>query len=105
VRDRASYAFALVSVAAAVEVTDGRIREVAVALGGVAHKPWRAHRAEAVLVDARPTTAAFEAAAAEELTDAHPLDGLDGGNGFKVRLAARTLVAALRDLTAQGAPQ
>jgi xanthine dehydrogenase YagS FAD-binding subunit len=105
VRDRASFACALVSVAAAVEVADGRIRAVRIALGGVAHKPWRAHRAEAVLLDARPTEEAFQASAAAELTDARPLDGLDGGNGFKVRLAARTLVAALRDLTDQGAPQ
>jgi xanthine dehydrogenase YagS FAD-binding subunit len=105
VRDRASFAFALVSVAAAVEVTDGRIRGARVALGGVAHKPWRAHRAEAVLRGARPTEETFQAAAAAELTDARPLDGLDGGNDFKVQLTARTLVAALRDLTDQGAPQ
>jgi xanthine dehydrogenase YagS FAD-binding subunit len=105
VRDRASFAFALVSVAAAVDIAEGRIRGVRIALGGVAHKPWRAHRAEAVLRDARPSEDAFQAAADAELTDARPLDGLDGGNGFKVRLTARTLVAALRDLTDQGAPQ
>jgi xanthine dehydrogenase YagS FAD-binding subunit len=105
VRDRASFAFALVSVAAAIEVTDGRIQDVRIALGGVAHKPWRAHRAEAALLGAQPTEEAFQAAADDELTDARPLDGLDGGNGFKVRLTARTLVATLRDLTTQGAPQ
>ncbi|TDV48001.1 FAD binding domain-containing protein [Actinophytocola oryzae] len=102
VRDRASFAFALVSVAAAVEVADGRVRDVRIALGGVAHKPWRARRAEAALRGARPTAEAFEAAAVEELADARPVEGLEGGNAFKVRLATRTLVAALRDLTDRG---
>jgi xanthine dehydrogenase YagS FAD-binding subunit len=106
VRDRASYAFALVSVAAAVEL-DGRgwITDARVALGGVAHVPWRAHRAEAVLRGAEPTEETFLAAAEAELVEARPLDGLDGGNGFKVPLATRTLVATLRELTGRGAPQ
>jgi xanthine dehydrogenase YagS FAD-binding subunit len=99
VRDRASYAFALVSVAAAIELDVDRISDVRIALGGVAHKPWRAHRAEAVLRGAQPLEETFEAAAAAELADARPLDGVDGGNGFKTTLAARTVVAALRDLT------
>lgn len=101
VRDRASYAFALVSVAAVVEVTDGRIRATRVALGGVAHRPWRAHRAEAVLRNAPPTEEVFQSAAAAELTDARPLDGPDGGNAFKIQLTARTLAAVLRHLTAE----
>jgi xanthine dehydrogenase YagS FAD-binding subunit len=105
VRDRASYAFALVSVAAAVEVADGRIQDVRIALGGLAHRPWRARRAEDVLRGARPAQDTFGAAAAAELADAVPLDGVDGGNGFKIRLAERTLVATLRGLTDQGAPQ
>lgn len=99
VRDRASYAFALVSVAAVVDLDGDRIRSARIALGGVAHRPWRAHRAEAALRGAPATEEAFRAAAAEELAAAEPLSGLDGGNAFKVTLAARTLVATLRDLT------
>ena len=99
VRDRASYAFALVSVAAAIEVDDDRISAVRVALGGVAHKPWRAHRAEEVLRGAPPAEETFRAAAEAELADARALDGIDGGNGFKIPLVTRTLVATLRDLT------
>ncbi|GAB3429350.1 FAD binding domain-containing protein [Actinophytocola sediminis] len=99
VRDRASYAFALVSVAAAVDLDGGRIREARIALGGVAHKPWRAGKAEAVLRGAEPSDETFQAAAAAELADARPLAGIDGGNDFKITLAARTMVATLRDLT------
>ncbi|SFW70283.1 FAD binding domain-containing protein [Amycolatopsis australiensis] len=101
VRDRASYAFALVSVAAAVDVRDGELADVRIALGGVAHKPWRAHRAEDVLRGGRPGDALFRAAAEAELADARPLDGVDGGNAFKIPLVARTLNAVLRDLTAE----
>jgi xanthine dehydrogenase YagS FAD-binding subunit len=99
VRDRASYAFALVSVAAAVEVADGAVRDVRIALGGVAHRPWRAYRAEEALRGAPATTDSYRAAAEAELAGARPLDGLDGGNGFKVPLVTRTLVAVLRELT------
>ncbi len=99
VRDRASYAFALVSVAAAMSVSDGRIDDVRVAFGGVAHKPWRALRAEEVLRGARPADDLFRSAAEAELAGARPMEGLDGGNAFKVPLATRTLVAVLRDLT------
>jgi xanthine dehydrogenase YagS FAD-binding subunit len=95
VRDRASYAFALVSVAAAADVADGMIRDVRIALGGVAHKPWRATRAEEALRGAPATQDSFAQAADAELADAKPL----GGNGFKVLLARRTIVAVLRDLT------
>jgi xanthine dehydrogenase YagS FAD-binding subunit len=101
VRDRASYAFALVSVAAAVSIEDGVIADVRVALGGVAHKPWRAHRAEEALRGAPPAEALFRSAAEAELADARPLDGIDGGNAFKVPLVTRTLTAVLRDLTAE----
>jgi xanthine dehydrogenase YagS FAD-binding subunit len=101
VRDRASYAFALVSVAAALSLSDGRIDDVRIALGGVAHKPWRALRAEEALRGASPGDDVFRAAADAELADARPLDGLDGGNAFKIPLATRTLVAVLRELTAE----
>ncbi len=94
VRDRASYAFALVSVAAALEVEGGTVKEVRLALGGVAHKPWRARKAEQALKGGLATEASFRAAAEAELTDAAPLRD----NGFKVELAARTIVATLNQL-------
>jgi xanthine dehydrogenase YagS FAD-binding subunit len=99
VRDRASYAFALVSVAAVLDVADGRVRDVRIALGGVAHKPWRATRAEEALRGGPATEDAYRAAAAAELAAAQPQPGLDGGNGFKVPLVTRALVATLRELT------
>ena len=95
VRDRASYAFALVSVAAELSVTGPEIATARIALGGVAHKPWRARRAEEVLVGAPAEPETFLAAADAELADAEPLPG----NEFKVELARRTLVAQLRALT------
>lgn len=94
-RDRASYAFALVSVAAAVEVRGGEVTEVRLALGGVAHKPWRALRAEEVLRGGPATRAAFAAAAEAELALAAPLRD----NGFKIELARRTITAVLSELT------
>jgi xanthine dehydrogenase YagS FAD-binding subunit len=94
VRDRASYAFALVSVAAALEVGDGAVRDVRLALGGVAHKPWRATVAEERLRGGPATEEAFRAAATAELEAARPLPG----NGFKVPLARSTITATLRDL-------
>jgi xanthine dehydrogenase YagS FAD-binding subunit len=99
VRDRASYAFALVSVAAAVDVADGVVREARIAFGGVAHRPWRARAAEDVLRGATVSDDVFREAARAELADARPLDGIDGGNGFKVPIAENTLVATLRELT------
>jgi xanthine dehydrogenase YagS FAD-binding subunit len=99
VRDRASYAFALVSVAAVLRVSDGRVADVRLALGGVAHKPWRAARAEEALRGQPATEAAFRAAAEAELAAARPQSGLEGGNAFKVPLAIRTLTATLRQLT------
>jgi xanthine dehydrogenase YagS FAD-binding subunit len=98
VRDRASYAFALVSVAAALDVRDGAVRDVRIALGGVAHKPWRAALAEAALRGAPATVDSFRAAADAELEAARAVDGLDGGNAFKIELLRRTLVATLREL-------
>ena len=95
VRDRASYAFALVSVAAAIELNGGAIAAVRLALGGVAPKPWRAWRAEEALRGGPATEASFLEAADDELADARPL----AGNAFKVDLARRTLVAVLQQLT------
>lgn len=99
VRDRASYAFALVSVAAALDVADGVVRDVRLALGGVAHKPWRAWRAEAALKGQPATADSFRAAIASELADARPLRD----NGFKIALAQRTAVAVLESLAGSGA--
>ena len=95
VRDRASYAFALVSVAAAIDVVDDMVRDVRIAFGGVAHVPWRARKAEAVLRGARATEEAFRRAADAELADAQPLRE----NAFKIPLARNTLVRVLLDLT------
>jgi xanthine dehydrogenase YagS FAD-binding subunit len=95
VRDRASYAFALVSVAAALDVADGRVRDARIALGGVAHVPWRATKAEAVLRGAPATEEVFRRAADAELADAQPLRD----NAFKVPLARNVLVRTLLDLT------
>lgn len=103
VRERASYAFALVSVAAALEVTDGVVTDARLAFGGVAHKPWRAYRAEEALRGATPSDDAFRAAARAELADARPQDGIDGGNAFKIPLLTRTLAGTLRDLARQEA--
>src|SRR5437773_1619920 len=98
VRDRASYAFALVSVAAAIDVADCMVRDVRIAFGGVAHVPWRARKAEAVLRGAAATEEAFRQAADAELADAQPLRG----NAFKVPLARNVLVRTLLDLTQEG---
>jgi xanthine dehydrogenase YagS FAD-binding subunit len=98
VRDRASYAFALVSVAATLEVVDDIVRDVRIALGGVAHKPWRAMAAEEALRGAPATEESFRAAAEEELSRAEPLDG----NAFKVPMARNTIVSVLRQLAREG---
>jgi xanthine dehydrogenase YagS FAD-binding subunit len=92
-RDRQSYEFALVSVAAAVQVDDGVISDARLAFGGIATKPWRARRAESVLVGAPPGADAFRRAAAAELAAAT----VRRDNAFKVELATR---AAARALTA-----
>ncbi|WP_405407338.1 FAD binding domain-containing protein [Streptomyces decoyicus] len=98
VRDRESYEFALASAAVALALEDGVIREARLALGGVATKPWRAHRAEDILVGERADVDVFVRAAAAELAPARtrPM------NGFKAELARRTLVRALQTVAAQG---
>jgi xanthine dehydrogenase YagS FAD-binding subunit len=96
VRDRASFAFAVVSVAAALDLdADGAIRDVRIALGGVAHKPWRATTAEDALRGRPAAEASFAAAADAELAAAQPLPD----NAFKVGLARDVLVSTLADLT------
>jgi len=94
VRDRASFAFGLVSVAAALDAADGVVRDARLALGGVAHTPWRATRAEEVLRGAPATERSFRDAAEAELAAARPLPG----NGFKVPLARGAVVRTLLDL-------
>jgi len=95
VRDRASYAFALVSVAAVVDAANGRIRSARLAFGGLAPKPWRVVRAEETLLGA-PANASSVGAAADAV-----LDGAQGhgGNDFKIPLARRTLHAVLAAAT------
>ncbi|MDG4796804.1 xanthine dehydrogenase family protein subunit M [Micromonospora sp. WMMD1082] len=94
IRDRASYAFALVSVAAAVDLADGRVRDVRIALGGVAHKPWRATRAEDLLRGGPATEERLRHAAEAELADARP----QSDNAFKIPLARNAIVRTLLDL-------
>ncbi len=91
VRDRASYAFALVSVAAALEMDGNKIKQVRVAMGGVSHKPWRALEAEKMLVGKDATEANFKAAADAEMKAARPLEY----NKFKVELGRRAIVRGL----------
>jgi xanthine dehydrogenase YagS FAD-binding subunit len=100
VRERTSYAFAVVSAAAALQVEAGTIRGAGLALGGVAAKPWRARSAEKLLEGQRPDAAAFRRAAEAALADAKP----SGDNRFKIELAQRVLVRALT-LAAAGTPK
>jgi xanthine dehydrogenase YagS FAD-binding subunit len=102
VRDRASYAFALISVAAALDLGDGRdaagsptIRDVRIALGGVAHKPWRATAAESFLRGAAASVENFREAADVELAHAEPLND----NAFKLAMVRNTVASLLADLT------
>jgi xanthine dehydrogenase YagS FAD-binding subunit len=95
VRERASYAFALVSVAAALQVRDGVVRDARIALGGVAHRPWRAKKAEDAVRGAPAVEDSFRAAAEAELADAVPLPG----NAYKVPLAANVLTRTLLELS------
>ena len=99
VRDRSSYAFALVSVAAALDVQDGVVNDVRLALGGVGTRPWRAFAAEAALRGQPATEAAFRAAAAAELAAATPLRD----NGFKIALVQRAMIAVLSSLAKEPA--
>ncbi|MDL5159596.1 FAD binding domain-containing protein [Actinomycetospora termitidis] len=98
VRDRASYAFALVSVAAGLEVRDGVVADVRIALGGVAHKPWRATTAEAALRGRPATDEEFRAAITAELEAAEPVESPLGGNAYKIPLVTGTVVSTLRGL-------
>lgn len=98
VRDRSSYAFALLSVAAMLDVDGGVVKDVRLALGGVAHKPWRAWKLEAALRGRPAVEDSFRAAAAAELADARALHD----NAFKIGLAERTIVAVLAGLAAKG---
>jgi xanthine dehydrogenase YagS FAD-binding subunit len=100
VRDRTSYAFAVVSAAAALRIEGGRISEARIALGGVALKPWRTQAAEAVLAGVAPDKPAFRRAAEIALADAKP----SGDNAFKVELAKRIVTRALL-LAAAGTPE
>jgi xanthine dehydrogenase YagS FAD-binding subunit len=99
VRDRASYAFALVSVAAALDVRDGGVRDVRLALGGVGTRPWRARLAEEALRGQPATEASFRAAAQAELAHARPLRD----NQFKIALAERSVVSVLAQLSEEAA--
>ncbi|WP_285349067.1 xanthine dehydrogenase family protein subunit M [Pseudomonas sp. ME-P-057] len=98
IRDRASYAFALVSVAAAVELDGDVIRDVRIALGGVAHKPWRDTAVEQSLKGQPVSRENFVAAADAMLRNAQPL----AHNAFKIKLARRAIVRALSDATLGG---
>lgn len=91
VRDRASYAFALVAVAAALELDGGTIKQARVVLGGVAHKPWRSGEAEAVLAGKPASEEGFRRAAEAALRDAKPL----AHNAYKVELGKRAIIRAL----------
>ncbi len=97
VRDRASYAFALVSVAAAVRMDNGRIDAAQLAFGSIAHKPWTDDRVETLLVGERPTPALFDKAADFLLEDARG----QGHNDFKITLVRRALAAVLAEATGE----
>jgi xanthine dehydrogenase YagS FAD-binding subunit len=95
IRDRASYAFALVSVAAVVDASGGRIRSARLAFGGLAHKPWRVERAEQLLAGGSAGAASYDAAASAVLEGARG----HGGNDFKIPLTRRAVHAVLARVT------
>jgi xanthine dehydrogenase YagS FAD-binding subunit len=99
VRERASYAFANGSVAAALDVEDGKVRDVRLAFGAVASRPWRARTAERALTGGPATKEAFEKAADAELAAAEPL----AHNAYKVPLIRNLVVAMLTELTQEAA--
>jgi xanthine dehydrogenase YagS FAD-binding subunit len=99
-RDRTSYAFAIVSAAAALRVEAGVIAQARIALGGVAPKPWRAREAEQILIGARAHASVFRRAAEAALADAKP----SGDNAYKIELARR-VVARVLTLAATGTPE
>ncbi len=92
VRDRASYAFALCSVAVALEMSAGKIKSCRLALGGVATKPWRSPEAESILTGKEPSVELFKKAAEAAMSNAKPLKY----NAFKIALAKRSIVKALK---------
>jgi xanthine dehydrogenase YagS FAD-binding subunit len=94
VRERASFAFAIGSIAAALDVRDGTVAQSRIALGAAASHPWRARAAERVLANAPATTATFEQAANAELEAAEPLPG----NAYKVKLLRHLIVSTLEEL-------
>jgi xanthine dehydrogenase YagS FAD-binding subunit len=99
-RERTSYAFAVVSAAACLLIENGVIAGARLALGGVAAKPWRARAAEAALAGAHPSSEGFRRAAETALAEARP----SGDNAFKIELARRIVVRALA-LAAAGTPE
>ncbi|MEU7581517.1 xanthine dehydrogenase family protein subunit M [Streptomyces sp. NPDC041068] len=99
VRERASYAFAIGSIAAALDVRDGVVREVRIAFGAVASRPWRAHAAERALTGGPASAEAFAAAADAELAAARALPD----NGYKVTLTRNLVVAVLTELAEEAA--
>jgi len=98
VRDRASYAFALVSVAAVVAMQDGKYTHVALAFGGLAHKPWRDPEIDNMLLGNAPSNELFNQLADRLLANAKG----QGGNDFKIPLTRRTLKAVLREASSEG---
>jgi xanthine dehydrogenase YagS FAD-binding subunit len=98
IRDRASYAFALVSVAAALEIKDGKILDIRVALGGVAHKPWRDFDAEKSAIGSTATAETFSTFASRVMA---PAKGYEH-NAFKIDLAKRAMVRALSEAAKKG---
>lgn len=90
-RDRASYAFALVSVAAGIEIRNGKISDIRIALGGVSHKPWRARTAEQMLIGKELSEKNFKLASEEELKSAKPLKH----NKFKIEMTKGAIARAL----------
>jgi xanthine dehydrogenase YagS FAD-binding subunit len=96
IRDRASYAFALVSVAAAIQVKDGLIQQARLAMGGVAHKPWRLTAVEAYLKGKRPTEDVYKQAAALAMKDTKGY----GFNNFKLKMAPNAIIETLKKVTA-----
>ncbi|MDJ0572411.1 MAG: xanthine dehydrogenase family protein subunit M, partial [Pleurocapsa sp. MO_192.B19] len=95
-RDRASYAFALVSVAVALDIQNNTIQDARVAMGGVAHKPWRANEAEEMLIGQQPREETFRQAAETALAGAQTYEH----NAFKVELGKRAIVRALSTVAA-----
>ncbi|WP_339882483.1 xanthine dehydrogenase family protein subunit M [Polaribacter vadi] len=91
IRERSSYAFALISVAAGLEIKNGIIKSIGLAIGGVAHKPWKLFKAEDFLTNKQPTKENFEIAADLEMKDAKPFEG----NKYKVEMGKKAIVRAL----------